>query len=67
MSVLNTPPGAAPYPTNLAMDDRMARLLVWLGELIQQHGAGKYVVIVHSDGSVTVQRPRNPLEFHHAG
>lgn len=66
MSVLNTPPAPA-HVNTLAVDDRTARLLVWLGELIQQNGTGKYILIVASDGSVTVQRPRKPLEFHHAG
>lgn len=63
MSVLNTPPAnVAP-----AMDDRMARLLAWLGELIQQNGAGEYIVSVAQDGHVTVKRPRKPLEFHYGG
>lgn len=66
MPVLNTPP--APVHVNaLAVDDRTARLLVWLGELIQQNGAGEYIVSVAQDGHVTVKRPRKPLEFHYGG
>lgn len=57
---LNTP--AAP-----AHDDRLPRLLAWLGELIQQNGAGEYIVTVAADGHVTVKRPRKPLEFHYGG
>lgn len=68
MPVLNTPPAPTSlHTTNLAMDDRMARLLVWLGELIQQNGAGEYIVSVAQDGHVTVKRPRKPLEFHYGG
>lgn len=37
--------------------------LHWLGELVAAHGAGEYVVRVRVDGSVTVKRPRRPLEF----
>lgn len=37
--------------------------LHWLGELVAAHGAGEYVVRVRVDGSVTVKRPRKPLEF----
>lgn len=62
MQTLNTPPPAAP-----AQDDRLARLLAWLGELIQQNGAGEYIVTVAADGHVTVKRPRKPLEFHYGG
>ena len=70
MPVLNTPPGNAAAllrDPELALDDRMAGLLVWLGELIQQNGAGEYIVSVAQDGHVTVKRPRKPLEFHYGG
>lgn len=62
MQTLNTPPPAAP-----AQDDRLARLLAWLGELIQEHGTGDYIVTVHADGSVLVKRPRKPMEFKYGG
>lgn len=45
----------------------MLRLLTWLGELIQENGTGEYIVNVARDGSVTVKRPRKPLEFHYGG
>jgi hypothetical protein len=63
MQKLNTAPPAVTAGT----DDRLARLLVWLGELIQQNGAGEYIVNVAQDGHVTVKRPRKPLEFHYGG
>jgi hypothetical protein len=40
-----------------------ATWLHWLGDLVAVHGAGEYVVRVRVDGSVTVKRPRRPLEF----
>ena len=56
----NTAPEAAP-------DERLLRRLVWLAQLIQENGAGEYIVTFKQDGSLTVKRPRRPLEFHYAG
>lgn len=61
-AVLNTTPvSVKPTP------DKLALLLLWLGELIQEHGTGEYIVTVAHDGHVTVKRPRKPLEFHYGG
>lgn len=65
MSVLNTPPAKATGV--LTIDDRTARLLVWLGELIQKNGPGEYIVRIGQDGQATVKRPQKPLEFHYGG
>ena len=62
-AVLNT----APPAVNPAPDDKLVKVLVWLGELIQSNGAGEYIVNVAADGHVTVKRPRKPLEFHYGG
>ena len=44
-------------------DQRLDALLVWIGDLIREHGAGEYLLQVRADGSVVVKRPRKPLEF----
>ena len=62
--ILNTAPPAAPVAV---ADDKLQRLLAWIGELIQENGTGEYIVTVAADGHVTVKRPRKPLEFHYGG
>ena len=59
---LNTP-HAKVNPPSAKLD----MVLAWLGALIQEHGAGEYIVSVAADGHVTVKRPRKPLEFHYGG
>jgi len=49
-------------PPSIAASKRKA-FLDWLDKLIDEHGAGEYVVRVRADGSVLVKRPRKPLEF----
>ena len=44
-------------------DERLDALLAWIGDLIQEHGAGEYILQVRADMSVVVKRPRKPLEF----
>jgi hypothetical protein len=44
-------------------DQRLDALVVWIGDLIREHGAGEYLLQVRADGSVVVKRPRKPLEF----
>ena len=46
-----------------APDARLDALLTWLGTLIREHGTGEYLLQVKADGSVTVKRPRKPLEY----
>ncbi len=41
--------------------------LAWFGELVSVHGPGEYVLRIRLDGSVTVKRPRKPLEFDYRG
>lgn len=48
-------------------DEKLTRLLTWVGELIRENGTGEYILTVAADGHVTVKRPRKPLEFHYAG
>lgn len=48
-------------------DEKLLHRLVWLAELIQQNGIGEYIVTIRQDGSITVKRPRKPLEFHYGG
>ena len=47
----------------LTAGNERAQFLAWLDELIREHGAGEYRVLVRADGSVVVTRPRKPLEF----
>lgn len=53
------PSTAVPDPA----DARLDALLTWLGTLIREHGTGEYLLQVKPDGSVTVKRPRKPLEY----
>ena len=62
--ILNTAPPAVPVTVP---DDKLQRLLAWIGELIQENGTGEYIVTVAKDGHVTVKRPRKPLEYHYGG
>lgn len=44
-------------------NEKMNVFLSWFAELMDEHGPGVYEVTVRKDGSVTVKRPRKPLEF----
>ncbi len=57
--IVTVPPGAGCVQSQ----QQMAVFLTWLAELIQEHGPGEYMVHLRADGSVTVKRPRKPLEF----
>lgn len=37
--------------------------LDWLKRIVEEHGAGEYIVNVGVDGSVFVKRPQKPLRF----
>ncbi len=62
--ILNTP---APRQAVPVPDEKLQRLLEWVGELIRENGTGEYILVVAADGHVTVKRPRKPLEFHYGG
>lgn len=44
-------------------ENRRAVFLAWLAQLMEEHGTGEYLVLLRADGSVTVKRPRKPMEF----